>query len=34
MWRILTRQGPSRQRPSRQAKEKNQVAVRSWKQRN
>ena len=33
MWRILTRQGLSWQRPSRQAREKNLVAVKNRKQR-
>ncbi len=33
MWRLLKRHGLSWQRPSRQAREKNQVAVKNWKQR-
>ena len=33
MWRLLKRHGLSWQRPSRQAREKNLVAVRNWKQR-
>lgn len=33
MWRILRRHGLSWQRPSRQAREKNLVAVKNWKQR-
>ena len=33
MWRLLKRHGLSWQRPSRQAREKNLVAVSNWKQR-
>ena len=33
MWRILKRHGLSWQRPSRQAREKNLVAVKNWQQR-
>ncbi len=33
MWRLLKRHGLSWQRPSRQAREKNLVAVKNWKQR-
>jgi len=33
IWRMVKRQGPSWQRPRRQAREKNLIAVRNWRQR-